>query len=182
VLSVLARTDKTSVVSRGLFVRGALLCLPKVPSPPAEVQAEVNAQLSMNASQKELAAYRAMTSPCMNCHMQFDRFGLVLEGFDPIGKVRSPGGETVDLGGLASLMGVVGSAAQLVEVLVQDERFSRCMGEQVLDYALSTLKGGDAFCDTDPLHQAIAADTSMPGLVRAVVNHPAFATRSHTDM
>jgi hypothetical protein len=182
VLSVLARTDKTSVVSRGLFVRGALLCLPKIPSPPEDVQAQVNEQLSMNASQKELSAYRAMTTPCNGCHLQFDRFGLVLEGFDPIGRTRTPGADPVDLMGLGPLTGMISNVPQLVEVLLQDERFTRCMGEHVLDYALSTLKGGDAYCDSDPLHQAIAADTSMPGLVRAVVNHPAFATRSHTDM
>ena len=182
VLSVLARTDKTSVVARGLFVRGAVLCLPKVPSPPADVQAQVTMQLSMNASQKELSAYRAMTQPCAGCHVQFDRFGLALEGFDPIGRKAATPADPVDLTGLGGLMGMVGDAPQLAAQLIADDRFTRCMGEHVLDYALTTIQGGDAMCDTDPLHQAIAADTGMPALVRAVVNHPAFATRSHTDM
>jgi hypothetical protein len=182
VLSVLARTDKTSVVSRGLFVRGALLCLPKIPSPPAEVQMEVAKQLSMNATQKELSEYRAMTSPCNGCHVQFDRFGLMLEGFDPIGKARTPAPDPIDLMHLGSLMGTVANVPELIGVLVEDERFTRCMAEHVLDYSLSTVVGGDAYCDSDPLHQAIAADTGMPGLVRAIVTHPAFATRSHTDM
>jgi hypothetical protein len=182
VLSVLARTDKTSVVARGLFVRSALLCLPKVNGPPASVQQQVAAQLMMNASQKELAAYRAMTSPCMGCHSQFDRFGLSLEGFDPIGKVRTPGADPVDLTGLGPLTGMVSNATELVAQLNQDDRFTRCLSERVLDYALTTTQGGDAYCDSDPLHQGLASGATMPDLVSAIVTHPAFATRSHTDM
>ncbi|MET0385993.1 MAG: DUF1592 domain-containing protein, partial [Polyangiales bacterium] len=45
VLAVLSRTDVNSVVARGLYVRGNLLCLPKIPGPPASVQAQVTAQL-----------------------------------------------------------------------------------------------------------------------------------------
>jgi hypothetical protein len=169
-------------VARGLFVRSALLCLPKIPGPPASVQQQVAAQLMMNASQKDLAAYRAMTSPCMNCHTQFDRFGLSLEGFDPIGKVRTPGPDPIDLAGLGPLTGTVNSAADLVKQLNQDDRFTRCLSERVLDYALTTTQGGDAYCDSDPLHKGLASGATMPDLVSAIVTHPAFATRSHTDM
>ncbi|HET8938271.1 MAG TPA: DUF1592 domain-containing protein, partial [Polyangiales bacterium] len=66
VLTVLSRPDKTSVVARGLFIRGNVLCLSKIPGPPTSVAAQVAAQLSATATQKELAMYRATTSPCMN--------------------------------------------------------------------------------------------------------------------
>src|ERR1044071_7867796 len=86
VLSVLSRTEKTSVVARGLFVRGAIMCLTKVPGPPPDVQAQVDAQLAAAPPQVELPQSRAMTQPCAGCHSQFDRFGLLLESFDAIGR------------------------------------------------------------------------------------------------
>lgn len=178
VLAGLARTDKTSVVARGLFVRRDLLCLPKVPAPPDSVQAQVSMQLEADASEPELAAYRAMTDPCKTCHQQFDRFGLALEGFDPIGRTRLPAPGPIDLTGLAPLMGTIASADDLVATLVEDDRFTHCLAERLMDYALSAAGGGNAFCDSDALHQAIdASDGTLPAVIQAIVTHPAFAMR-----
>ncbi|MDD9965000.1 MAG: DUF1592 domain-containing protein [Myxococcales bacterium] len=178
VLSGLSRTDKTSVVARGLFVRRDLLCLPKVPAPPEDIQAQVAEQLTAEATETELAMYRAQTQPCSGCHSQFDRFGLALEGFDPIGRTRLPAPEPIDLEGLRPLMGIVERPEDLVEVLVEDDRFTHCMAERLMDYALSTAAAGNAFCDTDALHAAVAAgDGTLGAVIHAIVSHPAFAAR-----
>lgn len=178
VLAGLSRTDKTSVVARGLFVRRDLLCLPKIPPPPASVQAQVNEQLNADATEVDLAAYRAETSPCNGCHSQFDRFGLALEGFDPIGRIRASAPEPIDLTGLYPLMGAVAEPGDLVKALVEDDRFTHCMAERLMDYALSAAAGGDAFCDTDALHAAInESDGTLAAVIQAIVTHPAFSTR-----
>ncbi|MCR6650292.1 MAG: DUF1592 domain-containing protein [Cellvibrionaceae bacterium] len=61
-LTAYSRTDETSVVARGLFVNGPLLCLPKVPPPPLDVISEVEEQLSSGAS--ELNWLITVRAPC----------------------------------------------------------------------------------------------------------------------
>src|SRR5690606_34833182 len=58
VLATLSRTDSTSVVARGLFVNGPLLCLPKIPSPPEDAIAEIEAQLEHDMTERERAEAR----------------------------------------------------------------------------------------------------------------------------
>lgn len=178
VLSVLSRTDKTSVVARGLFVRGALLCLPKIPSPPESVQAQVAMQLDANATQQELSAYRAMTSPCSGCHYQFDRFGLLLEGFDPIGQERAMQPGPIDLAGLGSLMGTVGSPRELAQRLAEDGSFVACLARRTLAYALTEAHQASALCTDDPIEDAIASQGgTMQALVSAIVGRAEFFER-----
>lgn len=178
ILSALARTDKTSVVARGLFVRRDLLCLPKIPGPPASVQAQVMEQLAENASEVDLAEYRAATSPCNGCHAQFDRFGLALESFDPIGRAQVSAVGPIDLEGLKPLQGIIASAEDLTAVLTEDQRFTQCLAERMMDYALSSTGAGYAYCESDALHEAVAqSDGTLASIVLAIVSHPAFVNR-----
>lgn len=91
------------------------------PGPPESVAAQVAAQISATATEKELAAVRAMTSPCMNCHSQFDRFGLLLEGFDPIGKQTAAKAEPVDFTGLTPFNGVVNDVAAFTTQVAESQ-------------------------------------------------------------
>jgi hypothetical protein len=177
VLTVLSRTDETSVVARGLFVRTAMLCLPKVGAPPESVQQQVMEQVASDASEKELAERRAMTSPCLSCHLQFDRFGLLLENFDAIGREGAPLTEPIDLMGLGPLEGTITNASELADLIAEDDRFNRCFAERLLDYGLTMVQGGDPFCDTDPLHQ-VAAGATITDVLEAVTTHPAFLSRA----
>lgn len=178
VLSVLSRTEKTSVVARGLFVRGAIMCLQKVPGPPPDVQAQVDMQLAADSTQQELANYRAMTSPCKMCHSQFDRFGLLLESFDAIGR-EQPGGMPIDLIGLANFMGVVDGPVQLAQTLTADTQFVDCLAERVLSYALSEASETGQSCIPDAIAGGLhAPDANLSTLVSTVVAHPAFTERA----
>jgi hypothetical protein len=182
VLSVLARTDKTSVVARGLFVRGALLCLSKLPPPPASVQAQVAAQLDAKSTQAELAMYRATTSPCKDCHSQFDRFGLLLETFDAIGKQRSTTPPSIDFTGLTPFDGVVDSASAFAGQVVEHEQFTRCLAERTLAYALTTAQGSDTACAAGSVLDTFdQAGGDVRALVSAVAASPAFSQRVLKD-
>jgi len=179
VLSVLSRTDKTSVVARGLFVRGAIMCLPKIPGPPQSVQAQVAMQLSADATQKELSAYRTSTQPCSGCHGQFDRFGLLLEGFDPIGKEQAAQPDPIDLAGLGSLMGTVGSPRELAQMLAEDGTFVACLARRTLAYALTEAHEPSPLCSTDPIADAIASGGgTMHALVSAIASQPELFQRT----
>lgn len=179
VLSVLSRTDKNSVVARGLFMRGNVLCLPKVPGPPTSVLAQVAMQLEADASEKELAEYRAKTSPCLGCHLQFDRFGLLLEPFDPIGRYSAAEAEPVDFAGLTPLDGVFQNVEGLSARLQQDHMFESCFADRTLGYALTVATNSEARCLA-----ATGAIPNMPAggtirdLVLAVAQSAAFNVRT----
>jgi hypothetical protein len=179
VLSVLSRTDKTSVVARGLFVRGALLCLPKLPGPPASVQAQVAMQLNATSTQAELAAYRAMTDPCMQCHRQFDRFGLLLESFDPIGRERPGAAEPIDFTGLGDFMGVVNNPSELAKIVTADGTFTRCLTERTLAYALTSAQSADTHCSAAQAAPALAQQGgTIDALISSIAANPMFTERT----
>jgi Protein of unknown function (DUF1592)/Protein of unknown function (DUF1588)/Protein of unknown function (DUF1595) len=177
VMSVLSRTDKNSVVARGLYVRGNILCLPKVASPPDSVQAQVAMQLDGKASQKELAAYRAMTSPCLGCHANFDRFGLLLESFDPIGRHVPAQAEAVDFTGLTPLDGTLSTVGALAERLQQKQYFEQCFADRTLSFALSAASDSKQMC-LRPNGVSVPATATMRDLVLAVAQSPAFNDRT----
>src|SRR5262249_14138260 len=90
ILSIRARTDNTSVVSRGLYVNSNVLCNQTPPPPPASVAQQVAAQKADNTlTERQKSDFRRMTSPCSGCHGGFDQYGLVLETYDGIGRFRS---------------------------------------------------------------------------------------------
>jgi hypothetical protein len=178
VLTALARTDKNSVVSRGLYVRGNLLCLPKIPGPPASVQAQVNAQLDAMSSERELAAYRAMTSPCMGCHSQFDRFGLLLEQFDAIGRYTPANAQPTDFTGLTPLDGVVNDASALTAKLEPGGVLEACLADRTLSYALTVSTAGGGPCLASFRAPGVPQQGTITDLVAAVAKSPAFGSRS----
>ncbi|HKP63535.1 MAG TPA: DUF1592 domain-containing protein, partial [Polyangiales bacterium] len=177
VLSVLSRTDKNSVVARGLYVRGSILCLPKPPPPPDSVAAQVAMQLDAKASQKELAAYRAMTSPCLGCHANFDRFGLLLEAFDPIGRYLPAQAEAQDFTGLSPLSGTVKDLSGLAATLEQKQLFEQCFADRTLSFALTTASDSAKMC-LRPNGVHVPASATMRDLVLAVAQSPTFNDRT----
>src|SRR6185503_12126167 len=90
-LSIKSAPNTTSVIFRGLFVRGSLLCLPDI-SPPSDAatQARIAQQQSnQTMTERDKAQFRKATSPCSGCHGGFDPFGLSLESYDAIGRYRT---------------------------------------------------------------------------------------------
>ncbi len=85
---------RTSPVKRGYWVVRQLLG-ERIPAPPATVPElpEDESQLGELTLREALAAHRQHPD-CAGCHEKIDSFGLVFEGFGPIGELR-----TVDLGG-----------------------------------------------------------------------------------
>lgn len=183
VMSVLSRTEKTSVVARGLFVRGSLLCLPKVASPPMSIQAQIEEQLHAKSSERELAAYRAMTSPCKGCHAGFDAFGLLLEEFDAIGRHSGKPGQSVPLNGLGGFERELDDPIELARDKAEDGAFTSCITRRTLAYTLSVasqpLRAG---CEPDSLTQdVIDRGGSMRDLIAAIALSPTFARRAEEE-
>src|SRR5262249_22288706 len=99
--SLLTRTSeplRTSPVRRGHWVPTVLLGV-RLPLPPpnvANLPADVVDADPLSLRQR-LERHRG-DAACAGCHAKFDHFGISLEGFDPIGRIRSKdsGGRPID--------------------------------------------------------------------------------------
>jgi hypothetical protein len=143
-----ARTDNTSVVARGLFVDGRILCNTRPPEPPTSIKDQVDMQLmDPTKNERQKADYRARTMPCNGCHEAFDAYGLVLENFDAIGKYRTAyaDGAAIDPSGMLppALGGSrVADAADFALKATEAGAFSLCMTLNMTRYALTQVAGG----------------------------------------
>ncbi len=85
---------RTSPVKRGNWVVRRLLG-ERIPAPPPNVPALPPDEAQMGGlSLRQMLAKHREDPNCASCHARFDSFGLVFEGFGPVGESR-----TLDLGG-----------------------------------------------------------------------------------
>jgi hypothetical protein len=183
VMSLLSRTDNTSVVARGLFVRGAILCLPKIDSPPESLAGEIMALLAADMTERERADVRATTQPCGGCHAAFDPFGLLLESYDPLGRHRDViDGEPIDtnttLAGLGSFMGTFPDAVSFAQAAAASPEFTACLTRNLIAYGTvdDALKTSD--CQVSDAVAQLPASPTMSDLVRAATASTALTYRT----
>lgn len=84
---------RTSPVKRGYWVVRRLLG-ETIPAPPAQVPELPNDEAKVDLPLRELLSRHRAEPSCAKCHDRFDAFGLVFEGYGPVGERR-----TNDLGG-----------------------------------------------------------------------------------
>jgi hypothetical protein len=193
-----ARSNRGSVVARGLVIQETMLCI-VTPGPPDSLKSAVAAAMNSLDTQTvhQQVASRA-NGICGACHSHFDPFGLVLDNYDDIGKYRTiddlggPVDSTtsmpVELGGEP-----VTNAIDFAQKLAANPGFTNCMAETVLQYAMTdifsapvnvpTLPGITpvvAGCATADVAQRYGSATTKTfgDIVRAVAASPAFALRT----
>jgi Protein of unknown function (DUF1592)/Protein of unknown function (DUF1588)/Protein of unknown function (DUF1595)/Protein of unknown function (DUF1585) len=185
VMSARSRSDRTSVVSRGIFVRGDLMCLPKISLPDGnpELNELIEEQAAdLNATEKEKAEKRAMNAQCGGCHSQFDAFGLPLEYYDPIGRYTPQEEDTAaDLsrvGGLEASAASVTSGVELARALADAPQFKSCMTRHMLSYALGADELLATNCEVQELTSGYGTTVTMSDIIRAVAGSPALVQRT----
>lgn len=187
-LTTRSRPDKTSVVGRGLLIKNALLCT-DTPPPPDSITdkiAEVT-NANSNASERELADIRANMVPCNNCHLTFDAYGLSVDSYDVIGRFRTqdPEGRPIDTSVTLPNQIGGGSAKDALEVaqkIAASGGFAKCMGRNLINYALADVSAGAAdldSCSTEHVAEAFEkTDQSFSSLIKSVATSATFANRS----
>lgn len=175
VLWAVSDPDATSIVHRGLYVHNDVLCLEPVPSPGDLLeQPDIQAALAMLSTEREKSEYRMNDAICRTCHAQIDPFGLVLEGFDPVGAHRATeDGEAIDATGeftlSPSLQGAVTGAQTFAQGVADDGLFSACATQKVASYAIGRTIRKRATCEVQDVHAAFSAgDGTMESLFRQV--------------
>ena len=79
---------RTSPVKRGYWVARRVLG-EVIPPPPATVPELPSDEAKLDAPLREMLAQHRQNQVCASCHARFDSFGLVFEGYGPIGERRS---------------------------------------------------------------------------------------------
>jgi hypothetical protein len=186
ILAIAANPDNTSVVHRGLFVHGKLMCLGVNP-PPANLQTQINALSTAKISEKEKANIRAMTAPCNGCHLSFDQYGLTMEHYDSIGRYRAnyPDGTPIDSSvtlpqdlGAVSVQGVT----DMANALAQNPIFATCVAEQLVGYSVGYELNSDASndCGIQAIYKSYknGGSGTFSDMIRAIATSDAFLVRT----
>lgn len=170
---------RTSPVKRGYWVVRRLLG-EYIPPPPPKVPDFPNDEAKLgNLSLREMLAKHREDRSCAGCHEHFDSFGLVFEGYGPVGerRVKDLGGRPVDAratfpGGIEGV-GLNGLRAYL-RAHRQDE-FLDNLCRKLLSYALGrSLMLSDDGAIRDMRAKLSANGNRFESLVESIVTSPQF--------
>jgi hypothetical protein len=132
---------RTAPTFRGKIVLDALLCtvieLPDGDIP--ELEEAMAAGGDPTNIRDKLEAHR-QSPACIGCHQLLDPIGLGLENYDAIGGYRTTyeGGQPIDASGAIDTQQFNGPS-ELAAILSQDPRFTRCIGDQLMSFALGRI-------------------------------------------
>lgn len=173
---------RTSPVKRGYWVVRRVLG-EQIPPPPPDVPEIPNneAELGKLTLREVLALHRA-DKACAGCHARFDSFGLVFEGFGPVGERRELdlGGRPVDVAAEfpdgSQESGIEGLRNHLRTHRQPDFVDNLC--RKLLAYGLGrTLINGDEAL-VESMKERLAANEHRFGvLVDAIVTSPQFLNK-----
>jgi hypothetical protein len=174
--------QRTSPVKRGYWVVRKLLG-EKIPPPPPNVP-ELPAsehQLGDLTLRDLLAKHREHPS-CASCHDRFDAAGLLLEGFDPIGRPRTKdlGGRTVATDAILPNGNEANGLNGLREYIRQQraEDFRRHFCQSLVSYALGrSLIIPDDLLIIEMLEQLQKNDNRIQIAFETIVRSPQFRNK-----
>jgi hypothetical protein len=152
VLGTYARSDQTSPIKRGLFVRRRLLCQ-DLPPPPADVP-PVPA-VDPSASTRERFRQHTAVAGCASCHRYIDGIGFGFERFDAIGMQRADdNGHPIDSSGdMNDVEGIATNTSAsyadiraLADILVASNAANNCLATQYYRFARGAFENEQSTC------------------------------------
>lgn len=172
---------RTSPVKRGYWVVKRVLG-EQIPPPPPTVPELPQDEAKSDLPLREMLAKHRENPSCAACHARFDSFGVVFEGYGPIGERR-----TKDLAGRPVETaaefpgGWTGSGLEGVQAFIREHRqrdFLRNLSRKLLAYSLgrSLLLSDELLVDR--MTAALAArEYRFGALVDTIVTSPQFVNR-----
>ncbi|MEM9067035.1 MAG: DUF1592 domain-containing protein [Myxococcota bacterium] len=153
-LTVTSQPNRTSLVKRGEYVLERFLCSPP-PPPPDNVDAlaeDPSSEEGENLTLRQRVERHRANAECATCHALMDPIGFALENFDAVGSWREDdNGEPIDSFGELPDGQTFTGAHELAEILVNDERFAACVGENLTTYALGRSLRAQDYCIVDDI-------------------------------
>lgn len=177
-LTVTSHPDRTSPVKRGQWVLEQLLCSAPPPPPPG-VEGLDGEDGPIEGSIRERMEQHRTDPACSSCHEAMDPIGFSLEHFDGVGAWRDVDGiYEIDTTGQLPTGERFDGVTELAPILANDPRFTHCMTEKMLTYALG--RGMEAHDEVavDRIHdKLLARGASLRDLIVLIVQSDRFLYR-----
>ena len=173
VLTVSANGVETSPVVRGVWVSEKIMGI-SPPLPPDDVPDIDPDVRGATTIREQLAKHRELAT-CNQCHRKIDPYGFALEGFDPIGRLRTfydaqrkqPIDTSGELPGNKSFSGVSELKAHLID---QKEFFLRTLTSSLLIHALGREMESSDRAEIDAILASVSEqEFGMQDLIIAVI-------------
>jgi hypothetical protein len=183
-LALHAKTDRSSPVHRGKFVRTTLMCEPPVAPPPNVPEPP---EIDTSKTTREQFAEHVAAPECAGCHYTMDPVGFGFEHFDGIGRYRATeNGLEIDASGefIASLDidGPFDGAVELANRLAGSEQVKSCVVAQWFRFGYGRVETEADSCSITQVEEAFAAaNYDIKELVIALTMTDAFRYRRTLD-
>lgn len=181
VLALHAKSNQSSPVHRGKFVRERLLCM-QLPPPPNDIVIEPP-DLDPNLSTRDRFKEHSVNPACTGCHKLMDPIGFGFEHYDAIGRYRTKDGKfDVDAHGevfaSTDADGKFTGGVELAKKLAKSQQVKACMVTQWFRYAYGRGEAEADSCSLKRLEEAFAkANYDVRELVVALTQTDAFRFR-----
>ena len=134
-----------------------------------------------SASLRERLELHRSNPECASCHSQMDPLGFALENYDAVGRWRTNDGEyEIDASGELTGGHQFEDAKELKELLqsTATKKFTRCLIENMLVYALGRGLEPTDFCTVESIRQRLAADDyRIQSIIFGILESDAFQYR-----
>jgi hypothetical protein len=183
ILTVGANTHGTTPITRGKYIREAILC-DLLPTPPPNVPPLPAARAGLGERQR-LAEHR-QNAACGGCHALLEPLGFGLSTFDAIGayRTRDDAGLPIDASG--SIEGLpdpsFNGALELVQRLRREPAVGRCVATHLVRFALGRGETQNDACTVARLGDVLRGGGDLPSLVRGLVGSDSFLYRQPGDV
>jgi len=181
-LALLAHTDQSAPVQRGVFTLERLMCA-TVPPPPPNVN-PIPPDPDPNATTRERFDVHTKNTECAGCHALIDGVGFGFEAYDQLGRFRSTENNLpVDTSGNvligdAALSGPFHGAAELAQRLGASSRVRDCIATSWYRFALGRIEADADRCSLDDVKARFAqAQGDFPTLLVSISRSLAFRYR-----
>ena len=181
IMSVHAKANQTSPVTRGLYIREGLLCTPP-PPPPDDVDIMVP-DVDADATTRERYAQHREDPACSACHELMDPLGFAMENIDGAGRWRdTENGKPVDASGTlisSDVDGDFNDARELAEMLAESAMVQECVAQSWFRFAYGRAESEENDeCALGQLYYALEqSDGDLKELLVALTQTDAFLYR-----
>jgi hypothetical protein len=182
-LALLAHSNQSAPVLRGVFVREQFMCQP-IPPPPPTVNS-TPPDPDPNATTRERFRVHTEKPECSGCHQLIDGVGFGFEGYDHLGRFRTvENGMPVDTRGEVlrasdpALDGPFTGVAELSARLGQSQRVRDCVAAGWYRFALGRLESEADSCSLNEVKLGFQkSGGSLRELFVAITRSVAFRYR-----
>jgi len=188
IMALLAHSDQSAPVLRGVFVREKIMCLEVQPPPPDLVV--VPPEVDQTGTTRQRFAQHTEQEACRSCHADLDGIGFGFERYDQLGRYRETennqpvddSGEVLDTGD-PLLDGTFHGAVELSGRLANEGTVRDCLATQWYRYAMGRIEDSTDSCSLQQVKKRFSSGSFRDLLVGSVLSdafryRPAMETTS----